>query len=163
MAEHDTAIGRLGALGAGAVVASRPTVEPDGRRHDQAFVWTPQRGAARVREKRYLPDEPGYWEASWYDRGEPSHDTCQVLGATVGVLLCTDLWFSRAHGPAPGPARSCSACPARRRTRRCPSGLPAGRWRRRAGDDLARRAVRDRRGGPRGGQAKSTYPRYVLE
>lgn len=93
VAEHDAAIARLDELGAPAVVGSRPTVEPDGKRHNAAFVWTPEQGAARVREKRYLPDEPGYWEASWYDRGELSHATCTVLGATVGVLLCTDLWF----------------------------------------------------------------------
>lgn len=91
--EHDAAVARLGGLGAAAVVASRPTVEPEGRRHNQAFAWTPGTGAVRVREKRYLPDESGYWEASWYDRGELSFDTCSLLGATVAVQLCTDLWF----------------------------------------------------------------------
>jgi N-carbamoylputrescine amidase len=91
--EHEAAIARLDELGAAAVVASRPTVEQDGRRHNQAFVWTAGAGAVRVRDKHYLPDEPGFWEASWYDRGELSHDTCSVLGATVGVPLCTDLWF----------------------------------------------------------------------
>ena len=96
VAEHDAAVARLDALGAAAVVGSRPTVEPDGKRHNAAFVWTPQHGAARVRDKRHLPDEPGYWEASWYDRGEVSHATREVLGATVGVLLCTDLWFFEA-------------------------------------------------------------------
>lgn len=90
---HERAVARLDLLGAAAVVASRPTVEPDGSRHNQAFVWTPQGGAARVRDKRHLPDELGYWEASWYDRGERSLATCQVLGATVAVPLCTDLWF----------------------------------------------------------------------
>ena len=91
--EHDAAVARLGELGAEAVVASRPTVEPGGLRRNQAFVWTPATGAQRVRDKYYLPDEAGYWEATWYDRGELSFDTCGVLGATVGVQLCTDLWF----------------------------------------------------------------------
>lgn len=90
---HEAAIARLDELGAAAVVASRPTVEQDGRRHNQAFAWTVRAGAVRVRDKHYLPDEPGFWEASWYDRGELSHDTCHVLGATVGVPVCTDLWF----------------------------------------------------------------------
>ena len=91
--EHDAAIAGLDALGAAAAVGSRPTVEPDGRRHNTAFAWSRGAGAVRVRDKHYLPDEPGYWEASWYDPGELSHDTCRVAGATVGVLLCTDLWF----------------------------------------------------------------------
>jgi N-carbamoylputrescine amidase len=91
--EHDAAIARLGELGAAAVVASRPTVEADGRRYNQAFAWTAGAGAVRIREKYYLPDEPGYWEASWYDRGELSFDTCTLHGATVAVQLCTDVWF----------------------------------------------------------------------
>lgn len=91
--EHDAAVARLDELGAAAVVASRPTVRPDGGRRNAAFVWTPGTGAARVRDKYYLPDEAGYWEASWYDRGELSFDTCRVLGATVAVPVCTDLWF----------------------------------------------------------------------
>lgn len=91
--EHERAVARLTELGAAAVIASRPTVEADGGRRNQAFSWTPQDGAARVRDKHYLPDEPGYWEARWYDRGALRFDTCRVLGATVGVLLCTDLWF----------------------------------------------------------------------
>ena len=93
VSEHDAAIARLPSLGAGAVVGSRPTVEPDGRRHNAAFVWTADGGAVRVRDKHYLPDEPGFWEASWYSPGELSHETCAVLGATVAVPLCTDLWF----------------------------------------------------------------------
>jgi N-carbamoylputrescine amidase len=91
--QHDAGIARLPELGAAAVVGSRPTVEPDGLRHNAAFVWTPDEGAVRLRDKRHLPDEPGYWEASWYDRGEASTATRDVLGATLGVLLCTDLWF----------------------------------------------------------------------
>jgi N-carbamoylputrescine amidase len=94
--EHDAAVAGLGDVGAEAVVASRPTIEADGRRHNQAFAWTPGAGAVRIRDKRYLPDEPGYWEASWYDRGELSFDTCRLLGATVAVQLCTDVWFFEA-------------------------------------------------------------------
>lgn len=93
VAEHDAAVQRLAELGAAAVVASRPTVETDGSRRNAAFAWTPDGGAARLRDKYYLPDEPGYWEASWYDRGELATPTCDLLGATTAVQLCTDLWF----------------------------------------------------------------------
>ena len=47
----------------------------------------------RIRGKRYLPDEPGYWEASWYDRGDPEFPTVLVADARIGILVCTDLWF----------------------------------------------------------------------
>ena len=93
VAEHDAAIARLGELGVGAVITSRPTVEPGGTRRNAAVLWTPATGAVRVRDKRHLPDEPGFWEASWYDRGEPSTATCRVGEARVAVPVCTDLWF----------------------------------------------------------------------
>ncbi len=103
VAQHDAAVERLGELGVGAVVASRPTVEPSGSRRNTAFVWTPASGAVRVRDKHHLPDEPGFWEASWYERGEPSTATCRVGEARVAVPVCTDLWFFDA---ARGYARS---------------------------------------------------------
>lgn len=93
VAEHEAGIAGLAELGAAAVISSRPTVETTGSRRNQAFVWTAHTGAVRVRDKYYLPDEPGFWEASWYDRGEPAFDTCRVGAARVGVLLCTDMWF----------------------------------------------------------------------
>lgn len=91
--QHRAGVESLAGLGLRAAVATRPTVEPDGARHNQAFTWTAASGPARVRDKYYLPDEEGYWEASWYDRGELSHATAQVAGAVVGVPVCTDLWF----------------------------------------------------------------------
>ena len=90
---HRAAVDRLQELGVRAVVASRPTVEVTGSRRNQAFIWTLEAGAARVRDKRYLPDEPGYWEASWYDRGDPEFPTVFVADARIGILVCTDLWF----------------------------------------------------------------------
>lgn len=93
VAQHEATIAGLSELGVPAVIATRPTIEPNGSRRNQAFVWTSLTGAARIRDKYYLPNEPGYWEASWYDRGELSFDTCRVLGALIGVPICTDLWF----------------------------------------------------------------------
>lgn len=86
---------RRAAGGAGRSSGRRigPTVQATGSRRNQAFVWTPDGGAVRVRDKYYLPDEPGYWEASWYDRGEPDFPVARVLDARVGALVCTDLWF----------------------------------------------------------------------
>jgi N-carbamoylputrescine amidase len=93
VAEHEAAVAQLGALGAMGVVATRPTVEVGGARRNQAFTWTRDSGAVRLRDKHHLPDEPGYWEASWYGAGERSHATRTLLGAEVAVQVCTDLWF----------------------------------------------------------------------
>lgn len=90
--QHAEAVGRLSELAVNSVVASRPTGSGETARN-QAFTWTPSGGPARLRDKYYLPNEPGYWEASWYSRGALSFETARLLGATVAVPLCTDLWF----------------------------------------------------------------------
>lgn len=93
VADHQTGIDQLSELGAAAVIGSRPTLDATGSRHNQAFTWTPARGAARVRDKHYLPDEEGFWESSWYDRGALDFPTVRELNARIGILLCTELWF----------------------------------------------------------------------
>ncbi len=73
------------------VVGTRP-VTIDGRRFNQGFLWSAGGGLARLRRKFYLPDEPGNWEARWFDRGDadfPEYDT----GAwSFGLNICTELW-----------------------------------------------------------------------
>lgn len=89
---HRRWIGRLGELGGAAVAASRPVVRGGGRRNE-GFVWTPSDGACPVHEKRFLPDEEGFREASWYGRGPDRFEPAGVAGVRAGFLICTELWF----------------------------------------------------------------------
>ena len=49
--------------------------------------------AAHFNDYAGLPDEDGYWEASWYQRGEPVFEPCRALDLTIGVQICTEMWF----------------------------------------------------------------------
>lgn len=93
---HDRWIGRLEELGVELVAGSRPVLEA-GRRFNEGFVWSAESGYRAVRRKRHLPDEPGFWEASWYEPGpdEPFRPVELPGGLRVGFLICTDLWFGR--------------------------------------------------------------------
>jgi len=91
---------RIGELGAQVVIATRP-VERRGRRLNEAFVVTQANQSHGVHDKRYLPDEDGYWEASWYDRGDGVFNPVELCGATVGIQVCTEMWMmdvSREYG-----------------------------------------------------------------
>ncbi len=92
-AEHDRQIASLDRFDAAAVIGTRAIVNESGRRRNQAYCWTPDEGARAVHEKYYLPDEAGYWEASWYERGERRFDTCRAAGVTGGIPICTEMWF----------------------------------------------------------------------
>ena len=90
---------RLRELGAPAVIGTR-AVERDAQRLNEAFIATPERTSA-FHHKRYLPDEEGFWEASWYQRGDGVFDLVKANGAAVGAQICTEMWMldvSRDYG-----------------------------------------------------------------
>lgn len=100
VAAHDHWLTRLPELGARLVLGARP-VNRAGRRHNEGFVWEATSGYRRAHTKYYLPDEAGYWEATWYERGDGVFAPIQADGLRLGFQICTDLWFfekARAYG-----------------------------------------------------------------
>lgn len=87
---HEEWTGRLGELGAPVVVGSRP-VERGGRRLNEGFAWTRGRLEA-VHYKNYLPNEGGFYEASWYERGDRTFTPFEASGWKSGLMICSDLW-----------------------------------------------------------------------
>jgi N-carbamoylputrescine amidase len=90
---HDEGINRLGDLGARAVFGTRATSEL-GRSVNEAFIWEAASGARAVHTKQYFPDEPGYREARWFERGETHFRLDEALGVRVGFLICTEVMFN---------------------------------------------------------------------
>jgi N-carbamoylputrescine amidase len=74
-------------------MGTRPVLDK-GTPHNDAFVWQPQAGASFAHRKYYLPNEPGFWEATWYRRAAtPSFQAVQAGDVKVGFMICSDLWF----------------------------------------------------------------------
>jgi N-carbamoylputrescine amidase len=90
---HARHILQLDRLGARAIIGTRPIINERGAFHNQAYLWTPEPRVLPVHEKVYLPDEDGYWEASWYQRGELRFDSCHALDLDIGIQICTEMWF----------------------------------------------------------------------
>ena len=98
--EHRLWMARLPELGAPVVLGTRP-VDSRGKKLNEGFVWSGKSGSRGVHSKRYLPDEPGFYEASWYDRGDGRFDPFSVAGWKGGFMICSDLWSmasARAYG-----------------------------------------------------------------
>ncbi|WP_420640764.1 carbon-nitrogen hydrolase family protein [Candidatus Leptofilum sp.] len=91
---HTRYIDNLNRLGVSTVVGTRPIIKPSGSRRNEAYIWTKASNKAiGFHEKYYLPDEEGYWEHSWYDRGPKSFDTVRFGDVRIGVQICTEMWF----------------------------------------------------------------------
>jgi N-carbamoylputrescine amidase len=84
-------VDRFHELGAEHVVATRP-VSVGGRRLNQAFLWSAVSGVTPLRSKYFMPEEPGAWEATWFDRGDADFPVFRAGDATIGVNVCTELW-----------------------------------------------------------------------
>ena len=90
---HDRWIERLPELGVPVVCATRPVIL-NGRRLNEAFVWDVDSGYRAIHHKTYLPDEPNFYEATWYDRGPVSFIPTGTRFGKIGFLVCTEIWFT---------------------------------------------------------------------
>jgi N-carbamoylputrescine amidase len=81
---------RLPELRAAHVVGTRP-VTIGGRPFNQGFLWSTA-GLMPLRRKFYLPDEPGNWEARWFDRGDSDFPEYHAGACSFGLNICTELW-----------------------------------------------------------------------
>jgi len=82
---------RLSELGAAYVVGTRP-VTIGGRPYNQGFLWSASGDLLPLRRKFFLPDEPGYREARWFDRGDSDFAVYHADGLSFGLNICTELW-----------------------------------------------------------------------
>ncbi len=90
---HDAWIDRFNELPVKTIISSRPIIE-NNIRLNQGFIYTKEAGYTKVHNKYYLPDEPGYFEASWYQKGENNFNIARINGVNFGFLICTELWFT---------------------------------------------------------------------
>jgi N-carbamoylputrescine amidase len=75
------------------IIGTEPIVEA-ATNYNEGFVWSAVGGRRAVHRKHYLPNEPGFWEASWYERGPKTFEPVDVDGVVIGFLICTEMWFT---------------------------------------------------------------------
>jgi len=90
---HEAWFNRLSELSVGTIVGTAPVIQ-NSKRHNEGFVWTAAEGYQAVHQKVNLPDEAGWWEATWYEKGPDSFKVAEVNGVRVGFLICSELWFN---------------------------------------------------------------------
>jgi N-carbamoylputrescine amidase len=93
---------RFNELAPAIVLGTRP-VGRDNRRLNEGFVWEARGGYRVAHHKHYFPNEAGFWETSWYQRGDGDFAAVTGNSLSIGFLICTELWFmerARAYGKA---------------------------------------------------------------
>jgi predicted amidohydrolase len=75
-------------------VYSKPVIEGD-KYYNSAFVYEKGVGHHKIHTKAFFPEEPLFWEETWYDPEDvKTFEPLQLSGIKIGVLLCTEMWFT---------------------------------------------------------------------
>jgi N-carbamoylputrescine amidase len=101
VASHENWKGRLPKLQAKCTLGSFPVLRKD-ERINEGFIFENNRYIA-AHEKHFLPNEAGFWEATWCSRGNGKFLVANAGTLSVGFLICTELWSiesARVYGKA---------------------------------------------------------------
>lgn len=91
---HEHWLERLDDLAPATVAATRP-VNDGGGRYNEGFVWDAKGGYQAAHRKAYLPNDEGFWEATWYDAAPPDFAVANTAKGRLGFMICTEMWFTQ--------------------------------------------------------------------
>nr|WP_298935567.1 carbon-nitrogen hydrolase family protein [uncultured Dyadobacter sp.] len=92
---HQDWLPEIEALGVPSVVYSMPVIHGN-RFLNTAYVYREETGHVPLHSKAYFPQETHFWEESWFTRQEPvTFESADIGNCRIGVLLCTELWFTQ--------------------------------------------------------------------
>ena len=91
---HELWLQRLPELNTNIVAYSKPTLQGE-KFCNTAFIWTPEEGHQKVHSKFFFPEEPDFYEATWFDRDDSGFELLEIKGIKIGFLLCTEVWFTQ--------------------------------------------------------------------
>ena len=95
VAVHATLEEQLRPIAAKRILGTRAVAE-DGKRWNETFLWTPERGLVRGRAKALLPQQQGGWEETWFDRGSRYPEAVRDGEFCFSEMVCTELMVSTA-------------------------------------------------------------------
>jgi len=90
---HDDWLAEISTSCPANIIGSRPVNVCDVRQNE-GFVLDIHADYHSVHTKYYLPNEKDFWEANWYQRGKKNFTTFEVQNARLGMLICTEIWFT---------------------------------------------------------------------
>jgi len=92
--KHERWMAEVEQLNARRIVYSRPVIA--GKKFfNTAYVFEKGSGHRKIHSKSFFPEEPFFWEETWYDHEEvKTFELLELGGIKIGVLLCTEMWFT---------------------------------------------------------------------
>ena len=93
--KHEKWLTEIEKLSVQYVVYSKPVIIGN-KFFNTAFIYEKGLGHRKIHTKSFFPQEPYFWEETWYDAEEPkTFETIETGDIKIAVLLCTEMWFTR--------------------------------------------------------------------
>lgn len=89
---HNEGLHALSSLEIDTVLSSQPLFD-DEKLVNEAFVLD-HKGYRRAHHKHYFPQEPSFFEATWFGTTYQGFNVIESNGLKIGFLLCTELMFN---------------------------------------------------------------------
>lgn len=90
---HDAMMKRLPEFAPAVVLGTHMVLEGE-QRLNRGFYWARTEGYHGVHDKYYLPDEEGFYERCWFDRGRRDFRLAQMGEMAIGFLICSELMMN---------------------------------------------------------------------
>lgn len=90
---HEVMMQHLRELSPAVVLGTHPVIE-GAFRLNRGFCWTATDGYQGVHDKYYLPNEEGFYERCWFDRGRGDFTLARVQDLALGFLICSEVMFN---------------------------------------------------------------------
>jgi predicted amidohydrolase len=90
---HEVMMQCLRELSTSVVLGTHPLIEGEFRLN-RGFYWTPADDYQGVHDKYYLPNEEGFYERCWFDRGRRDFRLARVQDIAIGFLICSEVMFN---------------------------------------------------------------------
>jgi len=94
VAKHERWLIEMEQLNVKQIVYSKPIITGD-KFFNTAFVFEKGIGHFKIHTKSFFPEEPHFWEETWYNHeAVKTFELLELDGIKIGVLLCTEMWFT---------------------------------------------------------------------
>lgn len=92
--DHDKTIESLSNFNAKYIIGTRPIIDSNDRFLNEAFLYEKSSNSVKaIHKKYYLPNDEGFWEETWYTRGNGKFTPFKINNILAGLQICTDMWF----------------------------------------------------------------------
>ena len=92
--DHNKIIESFSSFDSKYIIGTKPIIDKSKKFLNEAFLYERSNNSCKsIHEKYYLPNDEGFWEETWYSKGNGIFNPFKINDVLAGIQICTDMWF----------------------------------------------------------------------